>query len=402
MSNHTKPLHKDIRSVGEVVESLDASAAEISQAIYACILEAVPDPVADGDPAYRDGLLAAITEVLDYSLTGLRQDLGWSAPLPPAAAAQARQAARAGVGLGTVLRRYVAAHRRLGEFIMREAESVALSDPAQALHHLRRRQDELLEALTAAIEDEYNLESDWISVSPDRRRSETVRKLLSDDPVEPAEAAALNYELCGTWHMGLIATRTVTNDEFRRLARALGCQHLLVSAGETAWAWLGAPRKLAVEDVERALSLHMATDTSFAVGEPREGLRGWRQTHREAHAALSVAISRPHNVTRCADVTLEAAVLQVDNLASLLLETYLAPLKSARIGGETLRKTLRAYLAVGCNAATAAAKLGVDRHTVERHVHAAERSLGRPLRTCLPELAVALRLETLRRWDTIA
>ena len=59
------------------------------------------------------------------------------------------------------------------------------------------------------------------------------------------------------------------------------------------------------------------------------------------------------------------------------------------------RKTLRAYFAAGRNAATAAAALGVDRHTVERRLNSIETRLGRQLHTCHAELEVALRLEEL-------
>jgi DNA-binding PucR family transcriptional regulator len=60
-----------------------------------------------------------------------------------------------------------------------------------------------------------------------------------------------------------------------------------------------------------------------------------------------------------------------------------------------LRKTLRAYFAAGFNAATAAAALEIDRHTVQRRLRKVEESLGRLLDSCHAELAVALRLEEL-------
>ena len=75
-------------------------------------------------------------------------------------------------------------------------------------------------------------------------------------------------------------------------------------------------------------------------------------------------------------------------------EIYLAPLGGEK-DGAVARKTLRAYFAAGRNAATAAAALGVDRHTVERRLHSIETRLGRLLHTCHAELEVALRLEEL-------
>ena len=63
--------------------------------------------------------------------------------------------------------------------------------------------------------------------------------------------------------------------------------------------------------------------------------------------------------------------------------------------GVGLRETLRAYFDAGFNAATAAAALEVDRHTVQRRLRKVEEALGRLLHTCHAELEVALVLEEL-------
>jgi DNA-binding PucR family transcriptional regulator len=58
---------------------------------------------------------------------------------------------------------------------------------------------------------------------------------------------------------------------------------------------------------------------------------------------------------------------------------------------------LRAYIDAECNATSAAPLLKIGRHTVESHVRTAEELLGRPLRTCLSELNVALCMDELDR-----
>ena len=60
---------------------------------------------------------------------------------------------------------------------------------------------------------------------------------------------------------------------------------------------------------------------------------------------------------------------------------------------ECPRETLRAYFTTGHNASSAAAALGVARHTVKNRLRTVERTIDRSLHTCLPELEVALRLE---------
>ena len=78
-----------------------------------------------------------------------------------------------------------------------------------------------------------------------------------------------------------------------------------------------------------------------------------------------------------------------DQLAVLLL----TPLRRQSDGGTRTFEALRAYIDAECNHSSAAHALGVGRHTMERRVRAAEELLGCPLRACLPELDVALRLE---------
>lgn len=100
-------------------------------------------------------------------------------------------------------------------------------------------------------------------------------------------------------------------------------------------------------------------------------------------------------MTHYADVALLASVLRDEMLARSLIEIYLAPLECQRDGGRMLRDTLRAYLAAGRNASSAAAALGVARNTLESRLRTIEQSLTLPLSACLSELEVALRFEEL-------
>ena len=104
---------------------------------------------------------------------------------------------------------------------------------------------------------------------------------------------------------------------------------------------------------------------------------------------------RPQPLIQASDVVLLAAVLRDELLAKSLRETYIAPLDRQGDAGVGLRETLRAYIDAGFNAATAAAALGVDRHTVQRRLRKAEEALGRLLHTCHAEIDVALVLEEL-------
>ncbi len=184
----------------------------------------------------------------------------------------------------------------------------------------------------------------------------------------------------------------------RGLAAGLGRDLLAVAHGrETVRAWLGGQRQLAFADVERVLRAHEDVDVSFAIGEPRRGADGWRQTHGEAEGALLVARCRPCRLTRYRVVAQEAAALQDEAFAESMIETYLSPLDEMRIGGQAARRTLRALFQTGHNVSSAASALKVDRSTVHRQRNEIERLLGCQLRMHQGEIEVALRIEDLRR-----
>ena len=50
----------------------------------------------------------------------------------------------------------------------------------------------------------------------------------------------------------------------------------------------------------------------MTVGEPGEGLVGWRLSHRQAKAALPIAERRGQAILRYADVALLASILRDD------------------------------------------------------------------------------------------
>ncbi len=378
---------------GHLASRLRSRDSEIELAIYVRLQEAVPDPIADNDPVYQAGVRAAITAVVAYGLESIERGPGWSGPIPQAAAAQARLAARAGVSLGTVLRRYVAGHGELGEFVMKEAHQSGVSNNGPALHHIRRTQEALLEHLTGAIEHEYNDEQNLIASSPERRREEIVQKLLSGES-DPGALAELDYEVHASWHVGVIATGAGAAEVLQRLKEHFGRRLLPVSLGGRVLAWVSGHEMLATAEIER-LSTSGRLRSALAVGESGKGIDGLRLTHDQANAALGIALRTPERFARYADDRLLAAVLQNDTLARSLRQKYLTPLRSQRDGGATLRRTLRTYINLECNATSAAEVLNVGRRTVKSRVCVAERLIGCALHECSAELDVALRLEEL-------
>ena len=159
--------------------------------------------------------------------------------------------------------------------------------------------------------------------------------------------------------------------------------------GGIAWAWLGGSTPLQEEKLEHHLSTFLPTQIQVAIGEPGRGIDSWRLTHRQARAALPIALRSPRGFTRYAEVALLAAALQDDLLTTSLRQLFLGPALCDREGNETLR----AYFAAQRNVSSTAAALGVSRQTVTNRLRATEQRLGRSLSGCAAELEIVLRME---------
>ncbi len=379
----------------EIAEGLRARRVGIEQTILGRI-GATSNPTEKAPAEYLMAQRAALAAIVEYGLAGVEQGARWESQIPSAVVTQARCAARLGVPHETVLRHCVAVHTQLEDHVMEEAERVGLPGHGAALRGIHTTQGLMLGHLIAAIADAYAQEERRAQSSPEQRRAERVRRVLAGERIDAVE---LGYEL-DVWHLGLIATGGGAVQVVRDLAR-LARSSLCVPIGErTAWAWLGGPRKLTVADVHRGFSATGSPaggsrDASLAVGEPGEGVEGFRRTHRQAQAALSVALCRPQPFTRYADVALLTPWVNDADPAGSLVDVYLAPLYQAR-NGATLRATLRAYVDAGRNVKAAAAALGVDRGTVAKRLNTIESLyLGHPLDQRMAELEVALCLEEL-------
>jgi hypothetical protein len=139
----------------KVALRLEARREEIEAAVMTRVY-AVADP-SDLDPTYAEGLKAAVTAAVDYGLLAIELGEERSSSPPPILLAQARLAARAGVPLDTVLRRYFAGHALLGDFLIEVAEEGRPLTGA-TLRRLLRAQAALFDGLIATVSEEYGRE----------------------------------------------------------------------------------------------------------------------------------------------------------------------------------------------------------------------------------------------------
>jgi hypothetical protein len=374
----------------ELHERLLSRRAEIERALLNRVY-GISDPSGISDPGYVAGLRAAVAAALDYALAAIERGDERVPLIPPILLVQARIAARMGISLDTVLRRYFAGYALLSDYLLDEAEKgEVLVGPA--LKDLLRTQAVLFDRLLALIGTEHSREVEATRSTTDERRAERIERLLAGEPLDTSE---LDYDFDGH-HLGAIAAGDGAAEAMRELAGSLDCRVLLVRRGEgVVWLWLGARRKLDPVELESKASTEWPGELPLAIGEPAEGLAGWRLTHQQARAALQVAIAKSEGLVRYADVALLASMLQDDLLTASLRELYLVPLEAERDGGAALRATLQAYFDSGRNVSSAAAALGVSRRTVANRLHTVESRLGRPLDTAIPSLEAALQLDAL-------
>jgi hypothetical protein len=359
------------------------------KAAIATRIFAISDPRKVADPAYLQGLEAALAAAIDHRLAVLELGERHAPPVPTALLAQARLDARDGVPLDTVLRRYFAGNALFGDFLVEEAERAEV--PSPALRRLLAAQATLFDRLLAAISTEHAREAESRPVNFSERRRECVKSLLAGELVDHSE---LGYDL-DTHHLALMARGEGAQEAMRELAKRLDRRLLAVCREEDSiWAcWLGGRSPLSTERALRELETVLPDGLFVTVGEPGEGLSGWRLSHRQAKAAMPIAERRGQAVLSYADVAVLASIVRDDLLAASLRQLYLAPLERARDGGKVARKTLRAYFAAERNVSSTAAALGVDRRTVSNRIRAIEELLGRTLKASATDLETALRLD---------
>ena len=108
---------REQRSITEFALKLRSRREEIEAATSTRVF-AVSDPPSTVGPEYSQGLRRAVAAALDYGIGSIERSEVGGPSLPPVLLAQAALAARSGVGLDTVLRRCLAGHSILADFVV--------------------------------------------------------------------------------------------------------------------------------------------------------------------------------------------------------------------------------------------------------------------------------------------
>ncbi len=370
----------------ELALRLRSRTEEIEEEIFATI-EALPATDAAETPEYVTGLRAAVVEVVELALSAIERDQGAERLTPISAVAQAKRAARAGIGVDTVMRRYAAGDRALCLLLAEESREF----PSEVLREAQRALSATVDRLMAIAADEHALESARLPDAPRDPVLEQARRILLGE-ISPSDLAGYVLDL---WHVALVGEAEIRPEVLRAVARETECQ-LLILRGELdhTWAWMGRREGLDADLVMKVLAEVTADRRSppLVLGEARLGIDGWRLSHEEARAALGAPSAAGTPVLRARAVALAMAVVNDPVLRASFFASYVEPLDRGRQGtGAELRQTLLSYLEVGQSIKPVSALLGIDRHTVKRRLRASEGLIGRSIEDCAPELQTALR-----------
>lgn len=365
-------------------ETLEANREEVEEAIAARLRNnEVGLPLG---PEYMIGLTRGAVEAVDMLVESFESGSDWNPKIPPETAIFLRYLAREEVPLDVVLRFFSRSGGVFMEFLLADLKE---GDARIALRYVAAWGTRNLDRLLKAFADEYTDELGRMNGSPAHEKRMQINRVLKGGSEDPE---LLGYRMDAV-HTGLIVigrARLVC----QRLAETLGCALLLVPDAEnTWWAWFGAQREISVAEIGQALPVELG-DLAIAAGEPREGRHGWRLTHEEADAAIPVAQLEGPGVVRYSDVALLATALCDVATGRSLVDRYLKPLNRHRDAAD-LRDTLRVYFETSCNAVSTAAKLGVNRHTVQRRLKRVEEAVGEPSGARQAEFEIALGLERL-------
>lgn len=113
---HRHPMHSLDEACSALASRLRERLPEI-QAAIATRVYAISDPQDVADPAYLQGLNAALAAAIDYRIAVLEVGERRPPAVPAVLLAQARLDARDGVPLDTVLRRYFAGSGLFGDLV---------------------------------------------------------------------------------------------------------------------------------------------------------------------------------------------------------------------------------------------------------------------------------------------
>lgn len=409
-------MAQDVREhvVAPVAASVSARSAELADLMIAGFRSETPELMRDDETveAGRAATQASIRAIARALEEGA--DLA-TLELPPEVNAFTRESARQRLPLPVLLRTF-----RLGQVGLWRVLLAELTARARSVEQLGVATDLASATLFAFIdiallqvEEAYVREREQFARSSAAVRAETIARILDGTLTAPAVVGQqLRHDLDRT-HVGLWAwldRAPESGDPYQLLeaaltefARVAGLREPLVQPMGTyavaGWISVAEP-----PDIEALAARHFASEdfpgVRLAVGEPADGVAGFRATHAQASDARRVAtLARmpAGSVTRYANVALQALACGDVEHVRTFVQRELGPLAANDDVAVRLASTLDVYLDEHASRSRAANRLGVHDNTVSYRLKQVEEILGRSVEDHTLNLRVALALAPLVR-----
>ena len=364
---------------GENEEALNAMVAMVDDAIVASLPE-MAEPLLRGEldastRAHWRGVLGNATrETITVRPGDETHDL-------------ARTMARRGLELRVLLAVY-----RVGQdaawHLFTATAAAEISDPeirSEVLLHFWPRTTQWLDASIEQMIGTFTAEREQWQRGALARQAATVDAVLAGQDVDPAEAtAALNYPVAAshTAYTLWVDEAVADADVQRLLERAAAAVHREVRGEHRLAQRIGA-RSLRCWSAGSAApgSLGLPPTVRCALGTAHPGLDGFRRSHTESVAALTVAQRTGRSFVAYRDVELACLAHGIagPDGPSTLVERELGDLAADTAAAARLRETALAYLGAGCDARAAGAALMLHPNTVRYRIRQVEQVLGHPI-----------------------
>ena len=411
----TKPrLDSDVevsRYVAETADRLHDRLADVSSTILRTLEDQIPD--LRGDARLMKLLGASVEGNVDTVLHALRYDIAVERVEAPTAALEyARRLAQQGMPVNALVRAYRLGQRTVNELIFAELRAVDMPEltRVKVIEAVTATLFEYIDWMSQQVVAVYEGERDHWLENQNSLRALRVREVLAANKTVDVDAATTSIRYPLRWHhLGLVLwypDAGAEGDELARLQRFLrelgesagaAAAALFVAADRTCgWGWL--PYRAGAADAPakvRQFALARPGSPSVAIGTMADGVEGFRQSHREAETARSVAViaKRPEpTVVSATDAGLSVVARLGGDVAGTRdwVATVLGGLATDSENDARLRDTLRVFLGCGASYKTAAEELNLHFNSVKYRVGRAVARRGRDIGSDRLDVELAL------------
>ncbi|WP_280236755.1 PucR family transcriptional regulator [Nocardia cyriacigeorgica] len=379
------------------VERLADRIAEVSRTIQLHLLAEIED--LQGDQQLRELLRDSVEGNVDTIFSAIQHAIPIEHVEPPTAALEyARRLAQHGVAPNALVRAYRLGQQKLLGIVFEEVRTLDL-DPQLRLdvfEQITTITFGYIDWISQQVVATYQYERDHWLENRNSTRAVRVREVLDGAAVDvDAVTDAIRYPLRRT-HLALVAWLPTGGDELSRLERfvrdlaetmdALGAGLFVAADRLTGWGWIPLASDSASDSVEqvRRFAAEYTDAPWIALGTPLPGIEGFRDSHRQALQARTVALAAgpgAARVTAASDPGLTAAALLGRDLAQARawVHTVLGPLAIDSDNDARLRATLRVFLQTGSSHKAAAEALNLHANSVKYRVNRAIERRGAPI-----------------------